>query len=317
MTPDFNIEVDGSPILEASRVISLRVNDRSGDMSDALEVSFNDFDGRLEKPRTGAKLTVYLGFSGDLHEFGTYIADDCEMSKDRLSISATGFNKSSKLKTVGCYSYGLMVGEAIEKLASRNGLSLHIHEEIKNTMFDKLITQNNESDLHFLTRILRKSEGFFKIESDRLMVFKAGSAETVSGKALPEIKVTPESCDNWRVRFSLREDYKSCEAIYLDVDSGATKKISSGKGEPVKRIQVRYGSRSEAEKEASSTLSNLSRSNTKFSFLSSGNPLIRANTLLDVEGFKPDIDGKYVTEEVTHEVSDGGYKTSVSAVIKL
>ena len=125
MLKDFSIVVDDRPLLTPERVISLRVGDRIGIESDSLDVVFDDFDGALSLPRSGAILKVSLGYRGDLMEYGSYVADDVTVEQGRISIAATGFNKAKSLKSIKnkrkkTLMFGVILNLYLEKRITKN-----------------------------------------------------------------------------------------------------------------------------------------------------------------------------------------------------
>lgn len=312
--PDFNIVVDGNPLMAKDRVVTLKIKDVAGDMGDHLEVVFDDSDHAIAVPSSGVTLAVYLGYKGNLHEYGHYIADDIEITENTLAVQASSFNKSASLKTVRSQSYGRSVPEAIKTVCKRNGLDAFIHADIARYKVDSDINQNAESDLHFLTRVVKDAGGFYKIEGKRLMVLSRSRAETASGQPLEALVLKPNQfLRGWTVRHPLREVFKSCSAFYYDIDRQQEETVLVGHGEPSKKLTKRYWSASEARHAAKVELKGTGRKKSDLTFKTVGNPMLRAHLPIDLNGFRDGVDGRYLITEAEHQISDDGYKTAIKA----
>ncbi len=83
MTPAFHIAVDGTDITAQIRyrLLWLRVTDEAGIQSDTVELTIDDRDGLIELPRTGANMSVSLGYEETgLFPMGAYTVDERELS---------------------------------------------------------------------------------------------------------------------------------------------------------------------------------------------------------------------------------------------
>ncbi len=309
------IKIDGKPLRDQSRIISLRIQDTIEDSSDGCELELEDSDGLVELPQSGVKLQVSLGYRGDLHEYGEYVADDLSVSSGKIAISATGFNKNLGLKTIRSQSYGKSLNECLQSVCSRNNITLFISDDLKKVKAAKTFVQENESDLHFLTRTLRSLGSFYKVDGSRLLVYRGGNPGTVSNsKGLEVVSIGKHDVmPGWIFAIELRNKYESAQAKVWNIGDKKSTTVTVGNGEPVLRLKTRFNSEAEAKTQARSALDACRLEGQKFRFSVPGNPFLRANSPIKVSGFKDGLDGDYIAKEETHEIS-GKYITSVQAV---
>lgn len=65
--PDFDILAEGKTLSGvAERLMSLSLTDNRGFEADQLTITLDDADGQLQLPPRGARLTVLIGWKGEL-----------------------------------------------------------------------------------------------------------------------------------------------------------------------------------------------------------------------------------------------------------
>lgn len=122
---------------------------------------------------------------------GDFIVDETEWSgsPDIITIKASSANFKSKIKEVKSKSYHCKIfGDIATEIAKNYDLTL-VMADIKKINLQH-IGQTNESDLNLLVRISKQNGADMAIKKDHLLIFKAGTAKTDSGKDLPSIPPT-------------------------------------------------------------------------------------------------------------------------------
>lgn len=100
------------------------------------------------------------------------------------------------------------------------------------------------------------------VKKDRLLIFKAGSAKTASGKDLPAIALTRKDGDQFRYSEQDREsDHTGVSASYQD-----TGKAKREKGK-VKHLKGTFANKEEAERASKAKMDEIKRQMAKFSII--------------------------------------------------
>lgn len=313
MKPTFSLKVNDNNFKWNDRVESLRISDEAGFICDQMNMKLDDTDGALAIPRKGVTLKLSIGYEGELVEYGEYIVDDCAVEESRLTVKAKGFDTSSALKTIRSETYDVGFKDTVEALARRNDLEPYIYGELADYFQDRRFMQNNESDLNFLSRICRSYNAYFKVVGKRLCVLKKGSGKTVSGKDLGTITIRRDGVDkDWRYEAKYRDAYKCVKADYVDLETGAIREVSIGEGQPEKKLSRRFADEAAATNEVKSALESSDYEGSALTFtLGMGDPRIRSETKIDARGFKKGVDGIWIVEQVTHEITKRAYITQV------
>lgn len=135
-TPDFNIKIETKDKTEdiRPRLISLKLTDNRGLEVDQLDLVLDDSDGQLVMPPFGAKVVLEIGWKGQpLANKGSYIIDQVtyQGAPDTITVVARSADFSGSLDVKITDSYpDMTVGEVVEKIAKRNGLTSDVRPEI-------------------------------------------------------------------------------------------------------------------------------------------------------------------------------------------
>ena len=103
MRPAYRILADRRDVTAAirDRLLALTVTDVAGYQSDTLSLRLDDRDGKIELPRKGAALEVWLGYDErELAGVGRYTVDEIELSgpPDTLTVQAKAADMRATLK---------------------------------------------------------------------------------------------------------------------------------------------------------------------------------------------------------------------------
>lgn len=328
-TPHCLITADNKPLnaLITQRIISVTVTDNRSGEADQLDITLDDHDGVLELPRRGVKLNCKLGFVGDtLHDKGDFVVDGVEFAgtPDVVTIKASSANFKSDLKSNKSKSYHRQtLGQVVGSIAKAHKLKLVITDELSGIDL-KHVDQTNESDLNLLTRLARQNGAEMAVKKDRLLIFKAGTAKTASGKQLPTITITRQDGDQFRYAEEDRDsDYTGVSASYQDKGKAKRTRVTSGKPEirgggndPTTKTRVLKGTfadEASAKRAADAEMAKVKRQMATFSITTAfGIPAISTESPVKLLGFKKQVDGlKWIMDKAVHSYSMGGLTTQL------
>jgi|LakMenEpi03Aug12_release.lakeMendotaPanAssembly.Ray.scaffolds.fasta_scaffold110617_4 phage protein D len=187
-TPAFRIIANGNDITDLirDRLISLRVTDEAGQVSDSLEITVDDREKRMPLPRTGTWIRVWLGYSsnGDLPVYmGAYAVDECDLSCGprsmviRATAAATAPELIKEQRTQSWHQTTL--GQVVTTIAERNNLEPVIKGSLASVEI-KHEDQTSESDQAFLTRLAERHSATIKPADGKLVVVPRGKGGGIS-----------------------------------------------------------------------------------------------------------------------------------------
>lgn len=296
-------------------LLSLTVNDNEADDSDSVELEI-DNRAQIPAPPKGAKLRVWLGYAETgLVFMGTFEVDTwTKRGRPRtLSVSGKAAGFTSEIKAPKSRSYHRKtVGEIVDQVAGKNGLSAIVHPELRSIKIGH-IDQSNESDVNFLTRLSKRVGGKFKIGDRQIIMNEAGSGSLPGGAPAPVFTLREVGQIDWEATAAERGSYKSASAAWQDTAKGERQTIVVGDGEPRLRDRKLYKTEEEARTAAKASLDGLKRGKVSFSTSMPGRPEIFAGSRSLVIDHDPDVDGLFVNKSVQHSLSGSGFLTSLQS----
>jgi len=332
-TPDFSISADGNDLtaLIRDRLVRLTITDQSGNTSDSLKITLDDRDHAISLPRTGAELSVSLGYKeSGLIDMGKWTVDETDLSgpPDTLAISAKAANMSSR-KTKGGKADTLRsnktrawdniaIADICKTIASEHGYQPRIADKYATGSPPAIgapvthLDQREESDLNFLTRLAKEYGAVCKPVRDYLLFVEKGTPVSVTGRVLDSIAITPKQVTNWRATLADRGKYLAAIAHYHDHATAKRIPVRAGKvsGVPVTSVPGTFADEQAARAAAEARLASLNRGTTTLYLTMPGNALIASGTPLVLSGFRDGANGAYHAKSVTHTLDAGGYKTT-------
>ncbi len=253
--PDFSLSADGNDITTViqQNLISLTLTDNAGSESDRLAITVSLPDS-VATPKKGAVLRLGLGFNGELIDKGQYVVDEVTSSGPprRVQIVANAAPMDNRkqpgsLQTQKTRSFDdITLGDLVKIVASDHGLVPRINSDLDSIRITH-VDQVGESDMNLLTRLAKRYGAVSKPANGYWLFLKEGEGKSASGKALTNITIQPHQVTTWQCRFSSRNDVRRVVATYHDLESGDTKEVSTGTGEPEFRIVFKYPNYEEAE----------------------------------------------------------------------
>ncbi|WNO10565.1 contractile injection system protein, VgrG/Pvc8 family [Teredinibacter sp. KSP-S5-2] len=319
MTPDFRLEANDDDITELirKRLISLRVTDEAGIKSDALEIQLDDEGSHINWPETGAVLTLKLGYKETgLSKLGLYSVDEVEYSGPvlRMTIRAKAADMRKTIKAQKKRFWEDTTLYDVVKAVSPDDLTPGVSQALRDIGFTYL-EQNNESDLHFLTRIANENGAVVKPTNGYLIVAPKGETISISGQSLPVTIIQPSIIKRFRFTQAERNKYASVIAYWQDTDNAEKQLVRVGEDDPSFGLRHTYPNIDEAKRAAAAKFKQLQRGLGNLELTLLGNADIQAESRIRLEGVRPPIQGEYAVTRVEHTFSSRGFITTCSAEI--
>jgi len=317
MTPDYRIIAESKDITATinDRLISLTIVDEAGFKSDTMTLRLDNRDGRVALPSTGAELEVWMGYrETGLARMGLYVTDELtvEGPPDTLTITANAANMRAGLKERKARSWdNVSIGDLVKTIAAEHGYTAKVETELAQISLGHI--DQTESDLHLLTRLAKDHAAIAKAAGGSLLFVSEGNAKSASGKALTPVTLTRSDLERWTMRNTDRKTYKSALAYWQDIDSGEKRKVVVGEGSPQKVLPGIRPTVNAARIAAMAMKDSVNRGKATLDFTCAGRTDLMAETPLIMDAVAEGINGEWVVNRATHEISDRGYTVSGSA----
>lgn len=220
LTPQFMLTLNSKDITGniSDRLINLTMTDNRGFEADQLDIELDDSDGLVELPVRGAVLSLYLGWKGfALVGKGDFTVDEVEHhgAPDTVTLRARSADFRGTLNSRREESWhDTTLGAVVGAIASRNKLTASVADSLAGIHIAH-IDQSQESDAVFLTRLAERNGGAVSVKSGKLLMLKAGSGVTASGKAIPQITIQRSDGDRHQFAIADRGAYTGVTAKWL------------------------------------------------------------------------------------------------------
>lgn len=303
------------------RLISLSLSEKRGEEADQLDLTLDDADGQLAIPPAGARLHLQIGWlrgpevTVGLVDKGVFIVDEVshEGPPDAVVIRARAADFAGEIATRREVSYhDTTLGKIVEQVAGRNQLKPVCAPALA-AIVVKSKAQSRESDLAFLRRIGREHDAVASIKAGRLILSPIGAGVTPSGKALPTLTVRRRDGDRHSFRIEKRDSAEGVTANWHDRGAGKQKSVTVGKADGAKKLRKTFANENDARTAAAAEGKRLGRSTLSLELtLALGRGDVFPEQRVKVVGFKPQInDAEWLLSEVTHNLGDRGFSTSL------
>lgn len=220
LTPDFMLMLESKDITGniSDRLINLSMTDNRGFEADQLDIELDDSDGLVALPIRGAVLSLYLGWKGfALVGKGRFTVDEVEHrgAPDTVTIRARSADFRGTLNSRREESWhDTTLGAVVSAIAARNKLTASVVDSLAGIKIPH-IDQSQESDAVFLTRLAERNGGAISVKAGKLLMLKAGSGTTASGKAIPQITIQRSDGDRHQFAIADRGAYTGVTAKWL------------------------------------------------------------------------------------------------------
>jgi phage protein D len=305
------------------RLISLTVTDEEGLKSDKVDIELNDGPPDfLAIPRTGAIITVKMGYGDNLISKGEFTAD--KVSLDCLPYKMTISGKSADLRTGKLKERqerawdGAKLGDIISQVASESGLTPAVDKDLAEYVYP-WIGQQDESNIHFLRRLAERHNGLFAIKQKHLLFTRLGSGLSASASSLGSVILTRDciKVGTLKVEIADRTKYSKVVAYYQDKDKAERVEIEAdgdADGDSIYRIPEPFSSPDEADKAAQSKAKDLQRGEGSVSVSVIGDAGIDAGLPLLFADVRPGLDGvPYIIKTARSKYTKtGGFEVDIS-----
>lgn len=302
-----NITKDVAPY-----VTSIEYTDVEHGESDELVISFEDSEKLWQSswiPTKGDCLRVYLGYEAEkLLNCGIFEIDELEYDTppDVITVKglATGIKKPLRQKNSVGYE-NKTLKQIAKEIADKHSYTLV--GEVADVRVDR-ITQNQERDLTFLTKLAEQYGYIFKIAENKLVFYDVTKLK--GAKSTQIFYKSDLSHINLREKTS--QKYKSVQVSYYDPKQKKTVKASATNKDVVKGDTLKITARCSDKKQAIlKAKASLNTADTKIegSLEFVGNPYLIAGLNIELKGIGH-FSGKYHIKQARHTYDrSSGYKT--------
>lgn len=336
MQPVFRIYADRVEITAAvrDRLLELVVTDEAGIQSDELKLTLDDRrreDGAIAQlPRIGTVLTVSIGYAETrLVSLGRFIVDEVEMRSPpaTLTVSAKAADMVGPFRSPKTRSWDeTTLGKLVEAIAAEHRYTPKVDSELGAIQIPHL-DQTEESDMALLTRLAAKHDAVAKPVAGFLVLARQGAAKTITGLALPTIRLTVSDLAEWRYRHSARKPGGSgstkeantqtppstatggTKAYWWDFEKGERREVTTGRP-PFEEVRYVHASEAEAKAAAATRKNRGERGQGELSFSLPGDPRLAAEGRLSIS-LRPGIPTDWRIKRVEHRLGTQGYTTQV------
>lgn len=276
---------------------SMTYTDNAGDEADSLEIKIA---GKWDIVKFTDRAELWIGYaSSNVWHVGTFTVQNVKVGAFKTSIKATSanFNTGLKEKTDRVHK-----DKSIKKIVEEIGANqkLKVKCDVEGTY--NYILQQNESDIHFLTRLAKDSNAIFKIKKDELIFVSRDKTN------IHTIDIAECYGDGPTVTFNNRTIYGSAITEYWDSKENKTQSVRVGTDSPVLKVDEHFESRAEALRVLESKLKNANRGKISGSLSIYGMDIVAGNKL-ELVGDKRFEGLKFGITRVTHSIGESGFET--------
>lgn len=311
--PTYRLTIDGRDITPKvdARLEQLTLSEARSEEADQLDLVLLDLDGRLALPRKGITLNLALGFDATaLIEKGTFIVDEVSHSgpPDRVTIRARSAELTSSLRRRRDQSWHAQtLGSIVQTIAARNGLTPSMDSTLAAQSIGH-IDQSGESDIAFITRLGRNFDAVATVKHGRLIFLNINNTTTAAGTTLPVVNIRRSETQNHTYTAADRDSYSGVRALYANLNAAAQQSVTAGsESGNMKELPDLFANREEAQKAATAEWQRIERGTAALSLtLATGRPELMPQSLVQVSGFKSDINSiQWLAVKVSHTLSPG------------
>lgn len=320
MTPKYSIKIKGGNNVTGrvkDRLLTLSVTDKVGLQSDSLELVLDDREGELATPEPGTQFEIALGYEEDksLQHIGLFIYDETEfdLTGGTMTIRARADDFRSSYKSPRNRSFhNIKLGDILATIAKENGYDVHVESKLASIMVEHL-DQLGESDMNLVTRLGKKYGAVSKVTNNELNFIQSGDVEDKANTT--NIIIKPEDVSSCRVTRVDRTRWGSVIAKYYDTKQANPIPVKYGSGQPEMNLPLFRANRKEAEEAAKSIFNNQQRARGSLNLSLAGRSSLKANQIIDMQGWRDGVEGKWLITQVRHTLDDSGYRCDIDAEV--
>lgn len=325
LKPEFRVVANTVDITNtiSDRLVGITLTDEAGIQSDVIDIVLADHDPEkpIQMPDTGAELEVLFGYDGVLLPMGLFVVDEIELSGWPGTMTIRGkaapYNTSkggkTDLQTQKSRSWpkGTKLDDLVAKIAKEHGMEPAVSDSLKSITLPHF-DQTDESDMSFLVRVAKRYDALAKPAGGKLVMAKRGESKSASGESLPAIQVTADMVSRYQMTLAKRDSPGTVIAYYHQNRSAKKIEVKLGKGEPVRRLRHWYPDEDSAKQAAQAELDKRARGENKITLTMPGDPLLAAESPINIRGIRGGVDGDWLVSRATHNMTkSGGYVCDV------
>jgi uncharacterized protein len=338
MRPIFRISTNEKDITEnvKARLISLVLEDKSNLDSDTVTIILDDrptlLQAHLAFPDIGDELTVSIGYLlGSLVEVGKFnvcnIAYQDGENGAQLTVMGNAVPLHAAIRSPISRSWHKKtLGEIVSTIAGEFQLS-HAVEARLSQIAIAHEDQNQESPLSFLARLAMRYDAVFKLINRSLVLVGRQSFNSATGKAFPEITLTPRQLSSWSFTYEARKEAGAAQkspmlkgsaggvmSTYWDYDKAELIQLYHGQP-PYQQIRYSLADSSTSMAQGKAMLKKASREKGMFSCVLPGLPEAMAEQKLVLKDFRQEIPKEWSIINVTHRINNSGFISQITAQV--
>jgi phage protein D len=319
MRAEFDIVANGQNITDLlrDRLLELHLSDKTGLEADTCEIRLDDRGGKLALPAKGATLAISLGWAGQgLNLLGSFKIDEVVMEGPPACVIIRGkgadLRQSAKSQRHAGYEKTTLAA-IVATVAARHGWRAVCEVKAAVARLDQV----GESDLHFLTRLARLHGATATVKNGALLVLPRGAGKTASGALPPKLVLRAEQLTRYSFTFADRSGFDSVKTG--SHDAGQAKLVEQEVANPapgrdggaVHSDRHPYADAATAKAAAQSRMTALNRATASGTLNLMGRADIGAERIIGIAGLKPEVDGDYLVESVSHSYAHDSWRMQV------
>lgn len=287
------VKHNGVDISDKIKLTSCKLFDRLGGQLDNIVMTFpySSLDFEINRFDT-------LEVKVDDYSTGIMFIDGCDLSDDNrvFTLNALSFLPSKKIHRSRIWNH-VTLYQLINDAATNCGLKVKLYD-ITNYSYE-VVSQVQETDLHFLSMICLREGYSVKVDNGYLIIFNDYSLE--HNYEPTKIKSSETSSSRFKRSVNgLKAFTVSCYNINSENLITATAKDDTVDGGYDCKVET-LSSIGEAERFAKGYLRSRNKNHVSGIIVMNFNTNVSAGTVVDLEGFE-EWDGKYIVSELMHDV---------------
>ena len=314
----YQIKANNKDITSAitNTLLSIKIIDSDGYKNDTCTIELAD-DTTLPLPEPKATLDIAFGENGNMQSMGRFVVDTVTVttSDRRITIEshAANLTKNLAMPRRGTFKK-VIIKSVLETIAQRHGLSVVVDKTLAGIIIEH-ITQTDESDLNFVTRMANAYGAVFSIKDDKLLFLTDALPTNSQGQVLESVTIKDlQSC---QMTVSAGRSYKSAEARYIDLDNATPEIVMAGTESPTYQLKSQYPNKKEAYHAAQSALTALKKGKKQVELEVKNNTELHIKQPIVLKEVRQGIDGEYIITELYHTFAIGQLTTKVKATSKV
>ncbi|KAF7769989.1 hypothetical protein PCIT_a2922 [Pseudoalteromonas citrea] len=321
--PQYSIKTNGKEIADIlkERLVEIKVSLKTGLQSDTCYVRFDNLDSApIQEPKATDTIEVALGYksessdkNGKLSPLGLFEVGEYSVTGPVRSLELFG-NKvlwHTALKAPQQKSWPKdpktpqKLGDLVSEIASNHGLDPKVGPEFTSVELPHI--EQNESDMQLLSKLAEQYDAIFKVTYDKLIFMARGTGKSLSGKALPEIKLDVRQLLSWQFLQNAYREVGEVKAYFYDMNEAKRKQVKIGGGKPSTVLAYVYANEAYATQAAKAKQRRLNRAAKSIRAKIIGDPSISAGTVVKIVNTQTKVDGKWFVSEVDHCINSEGF----------